>query len=135
MTDNKGPAVVSGLADIEAEHAMQYQLLGEAEQHFGAGEFAPAREAVRQLYDFTEAHFGSEQVLMRQYSYPGYEAHEREHGELLLALRHMHAQMELEKPGPATDASSIRRWLSTHIQHSDRAFLEFLASSTSAAAG
>jgi hemerythrin len=125
MTDKPGTGGVMGAADVEAEHARQFELLEQVESRFAAGEFAEAREGVRELFDYTEAHFASEQVLMRQYAYPGCESHEREHGELLLALRQMHAQMELESPSPATDAAAIRRWLTAHIQNSDRAFLQY----------
>ncbi len=127
--------MVTGIADIEAEHAMQYKLLAEAERLFAGGQFAEARAVIRQLYDYTEEHFGSEQVIMRLHAYPGYSAHEREHGELLLALRQMHAQMEREKSSSATDAAPIRRWLSAHINNADRAFIEFVRGSATGGEG
>lgn len=114
----------AGLADVEAEHAMQYKLLAEAERLLGGGELDSARSLVSQLCDYSEVHFGSEQVLMRLYSYPGYEPHLREHGELLAALRQMASQIGVE--GSAVTPGTIRRWLSAHVQHADEAFLQFV---------
>lgn len=111
-----------GRADIDAEHALQYKLLAEAEQLLVAGDTARAKEVVQQLLDYSEVHFGSEQVIMRLHSYPEYHAHVREHGDLLAALRNMLENLE---SGPAS-ASTLRRWLSAHVHHADQAFAEFM---------
>lgn len=119
-----GEAVV-GRADVEAEHALQYKLLAEAERLLQTSDFAASREVVQQLYDYSEAHFGSEQVLMRLHSYPGYQAHLREHGDLLAALGNLLANLEYSTG--AQSAGALRRWLTAHIHHADQAFLEFMA--------
>ncbi|MEO8034782.1 MAG: hemerythrin domain-containing protein [Acidobacteriota bacterium] len=116
-----------GLADIEAEHALQYKLLSEAERLLEAREGRAAREVVQQLYAYSEAHFGSEQVLMRLHSYPGYQAHEREHGDLLAALGNL--LTSLATGDSAGEAGVLRRWLTAHIHHADQAFLGFMRSS------
>ena len=114
----------TGFADVEAEHALQYKLLSEAERLLQAGDTAAARDVAQQLYDYSDAHFGSEQVLMRLHSYPGYQAHLREHGELLAALRNLMASIDRQTGAQA--AGALRRWLTAHIHHSDQVFLEFL---------
>jgi hemerythrin len=116
-----------GLADVEAEHALQYQLLSEAERLLGEGGGLAAHGVVRQLYDYSEAHFASEQVLMRLHSYPEAALHEREHGDLLVALQNL-----LDGLGSSSSASEtavLRRWLSAHIHHSDQAFVQFMQES------
>jgi hemerythrin len=126
MSDTQvaGERHATGFADVEAEHALQYKLLNEAERLLQAGETAAARDVAQQLYDYSDAHFGSEQVLMRLHSYPGYQAHLREHGELLAALRNLMASIDRQSAAQA--ASALRRWLTAHIHHSDQVFLEFL---------
>ncbi len=115
-----------GTADLEAEHALQYKLLTEAERLLAERDVERAREVVRQLYEYSEAHFGSEQVLMRLHAYPGYQAHEREHGDLLGALKTLSSGID---DGTATtSASALRRWLTAHIHHADQAFLDHLKS-------
>ena len=115
-----------GLSDVEAEHAMQYKLLAEAERLLGDGNLENAREVVRQLQHYSEAHFGSEQVLMRLHSYPGYQAHVREHGELLAILDAL--SRGIDETTASSSAGAIRRWLTAHIHHADQAFLDHLKS-------
>jgi hemerythrin len=112
-----------GLADIEAEHALQFKLLNETERLLAGGEGARAREVAWQLYDYSEAHFASEQVLMRMHAYPGYQAHEREHGDLLVALANL---LKAHVEGGSDAAGTLRRWLTAHIQHADQAFVDFV---------
>lgn len=126
MTDSRVNASPSatGLADLEAEHALQYKLLGEAERLLESGDRAAAREVIAQLHAYSDAHFASEQVLMRLHSYPGYEAHEREHGVLLHALEVMLTSLDADDP--SRSAASLRRWLTSHIHHADQSFLDFV---------
>lgn len=125
------PAV--GTADLEAEHALQYKLLGEAERLLESGDRVAAREVIVQLHSYSDAHFASEQVLMRLHSYPGYAPHEREHGELLQALEALLTNLDAEDPSRV--AASLRRWLTSHIHHSDQAFLDFMGNSVQPARG
>jgi hemerythrin len=126
MTESHVVATLAtvGAADLEAEHALQYKLLGEAERLLEGGNRAAARELIVQLHTYSDAHFASEQVLMRLHSYPGYAAHEREHGELLHALDNLLSNLDSDDPSRA--ASSLRRWLTSHIHHADQSFLDFL---------
>lgn len=124
MTRIDAPLPATGIADLEAEHALQYKLLGEAERLLESGDRAAAREVIAQLHSYSDAHFASEQVLMRLHSYPGYQAHEREHGELLQALDNLLTNLDAEDPSRA--AASLRRWLTSHIHHSDQGFLDFM---------
>lgn len=112
-----------GLADLKAEHAMQYNLLAEAERLLAGGETASAHQVLRQLLQYSEAHFGSEEILMRLHSYPGYHQHLREHGDLIAALERL-LDDATQKASPTPEA--IRRWLTTHIHHTDQQFLEFM---------
>jgi hemerythrin len=112
-----------GLADLKAEHAMQYNLLAEAERLLAAEETASAHQVLRQLLQYSEAHFGSEEVLMRLHSYPGYHQHLREHGELISALERL---LEDSTTSASPTPEAIRRWLTTHIHHTDQLFLEFM---------
>lgn len=123
QTTPRSPIDAVGLADLESEHAMQYTLLAEGERLLAAGESAAAHQVLRQLLQYTEAHFGSEEILMRLHSYPGYHQHLREHGELIASLERL-LESSSKDATPAPEA--IRRWLTTHIHHTDQLFLEFM---------
>ena len=82
---------------------------------------------MQQLENFTDAHFASEQVLMRLHSYPGYWAHEREHGLLLQEFRRLRDEIASASAGDLPkQADAVRRWLVSHVNSSDQAFVMFL---------
>lgn len=128
VTDATVPPPPVGLADVEAEHALQYKLLAEAERLLAAGKVDDARAAAQQLYSYSEAHFGSEQVIMRLHAYPGYHSHLREHGDLLAALVRLVDDIDTTNALPS--AAAIRRWLTAHIHHADQEFLDYLRQPT-----
>jgi hemerythrin len=116
-----------GIEEIDSEHALQFKLLEGFDDAVSVGDREAALQMLTRLHDFSDAHFGSEQVLMRFHSYPGYAAHEREHGELLEELWRM---TELTRSSALDElpirSREIRRWLLAHINSSDRAFGSFL---------
>lgn len=115
-----------GIRDVDDEHRLQYQMLAALEESLQSRDLAKAKALAQQLFDFSDAHFGSEQVLMRFYSYPGYQSHEREHGELLRELQEMLAQIETGDAASLADTpAQLRQWLTLHIQTADRAFGTF----------
>ena len=128
MVDPNIPSV--GMDQVDSEHALQVQMLRDIEAALAESRRDRARELMTALQEFTEAHFATEQILMRLHSYPGYGEHEAQHGELL-------EQFSVLEKGIATGAeaelpaasSAIRQWLTHHIGTADRAFVEYLQSS------
>jgi len=82
---------------------------------------------LQQLEDFTNAHFLAEQLLMRLHAYPGYEAHQQEHDQLMQELEELSQGIRDESsPDPARATEDLERWLLTHIQSEDQALAEYL---------
>lgn len=87
-------APTTGSAAIDAEHAIQLGLLRAAQAQLDRGddprqssdEAAHATELVEQLFTYSEAHFLSEQLLMRLAARPNYEGHVLQHEELMQDL-------------------------------------------------
>ena len=113
---------------IEHEHEAQLRLLDQIERAVladaGAGTVGPL------LDDFVEhanAHFLSEQILMRNHAYAAYEQHVREHDMLLAQARQF---MRDVAQGKITDAywfvASLRNWLTVHMKTTDAAFETYL---------
>lgn len=120
--DEASGIVKIGIKEVDAEHLFQVRLLGEMQKAVDDADRPRALRQLQQLYTYSQAHFASEQVFMRLHSYPGYEKHEREHGELLEEMRIM-----IESAAsPATDLSgwprTVSRWLISHIKTADAAF-------------
>lgn len=73
---------------IEEEHRVQFALIRALQQAVDAGEERETVEALlQQLIDFSEAHFLSEELLMRLASYDEYDEHAENHQQLLESLR------------------------------------------------
>lgn len=136
MNLTPSPEPVVTLAETESEHALQIQLLHSIERALEASDALRALNLLAQLEDFSDAHFAAEQILMRYHSYPGYQAHELEHGKLLEELRRIRDRIEDQDGSElVTEARAIRNWLMSHIETADQAFAEFVrGASTSPAA-
>ena len=79
------------------------------------------------LIEFTNIHFMSEQVLMRQQAYPGRPAHEAEHDQLMDQMRDFQMRIESgERTLTAADLSTLRDWVFRHIRTKDTAFAQYL---------
>jgi len=79
--------------DTDREHQVQLDLLQKLCLALEAG--APAttiHQVISDLIDYSEAHFMSEELLMRMKSYDDYEDHQENHNHILEVLRDMAAQ-------------------------------------------
>jgi hemerythrin-like metal-binding protein len=116
-----------GVPEIDAEHALQVQLIRGIKNALNNADRITAIELMTQLDDFTNAHFIAEQLLMRLNGYPSYRAHENAHDQLIDELRRLrHSVATSETDHSLATTSSIERWLVDHIQTADRALATFL---------
>ena len=121
------PEAILGIPEIDNEHSVQIELLRGVEKAVALLDRDTALALMKRLDDYTDAHFASEQILMRLHSYPNYATHEGEHGQLLAEFRRIHTRLAFdERADLAQSLSGLRRWLLTHIQTADKAFAEFI---------
>lgn len=130
MADEKDPHdVVTGVAEVDQEHAEQIALVEALES--AAREGAPVgeqQELLARLTEFTNAHFLSEQLLMRKQAYPMYEDHVQDHDQAIAVLRELQGRLDRgEGALPVATLESLRRWLLAHMRTRDRAFGNYLA--------
>jgi hemerythrin-like metal-binding protein len=120
----------TGDPSVDGEHAAQLQFLDAIERALASADRENALALMGQLDVLTEAHFASEQILMRYHSYPGYWHHEEEHGHLMEELRDLRERISGAEPTHlAAEAGAIRQWLLSHMRSSDVSFAAFLATS------
>lgn len=124
------PETLSEDVTIDREHAMQVGLLDLLGQAIADGKPDSEKlEILDQLLSFSDVHFMSEQLMMRQYSYEGYDKHVVEHDTMVDALRALKAavtQDPSEYQGP--QIAGLRGLLLKHIALEDRQFADFLQS-------
>jgi hemerythrin-like metal-binding protein len=113
---------------IGEEHGVQLALLDEIEKAVARGE--GAGEVGRLLDHFVEhanAHFLSEQLLMRHSSYDAYEQHVAEHDLLMSQARRFLSNIGTGETDEATEfVGLLRKWLLIHMKTTDAAFETFL---------
>ena len=115
-------------ATVEHEHEAQLRLLVEiedaVERRASAGEIGGLLD---QFVEHANAHFLSEQLLMRNHAYQAYEAHVFEHDMLMSQARTF---LQRVSEGQFNDAQqfvgALRDWLLLHMKTTDAAFEEYL---------
>ena len=124
-------ATSSGASDVDGEHEIQISLLTAFLDAVAEGRDRAARDDILdRLLDYSKLHFLSEELLMRFYSYSGYEAHVREHEqtvERIIALRER--SLAGDDALSRADAEALARGIVAHIRQTDRALGRFLAQS------
>ena len=117
----------TGIAEMDQEHALELQIVRSIKTALVDADHERVNELLQQLEDFTNAHFLAEQLLMRLHAYPGYEAHQEEHDQLMTELHELSQGIQADTSSdPAQEAENLERWLLTHIQSSDQALAEYL---------
>lgn len=115
---------------VAAEHRVQLELLHALQETLSGAEADPVapESLLKQLLEYSEAHFLSEQLLMRLYAYPAYEQHVQEHDRLIGDLRDLSVAWA-EGEGDATGEllAQVEGWLLTHMSTTDKALESYLA--------
>ena len=126
-TPNRTDDLRLGVAAIDAEHEAQLRLLDELEAAASRGQRDLARERFAAFVGWLDAHFLSEQILMRGHAYPGYAAHVQDHEAAIGMLGELRGRVEAgrEDLHPRV-LDALRRWLVGHVHTFDRTFAEFL---------
>lgn len=81
---------------------------------------------IKGLKNYSIQHFGREEMLMRQYSYPHFEDHKKQHNDFILKVISIEEKV---KKGTIIISFEItnflRDWLKHHIQDTDKKYTEF----------
>lgn len=107
-------ALHSALADsngINREHMVQARLMQALSLAVRSGEGVGA--AMTQLSDYSRAHFLSEEVLMRLYSYSDYQMHQQDHGRMIEWIDELMAR----EGEPAALAHAIQELIAIFLRH------------------
>jgi hemerythrin len=113
---------------IGEEHGVQLALLDEIEKAVARGEGAgEVGHLLDHFIEHANAHFLSEQLLMRHSSYDAYEQHVAEHDLLMSQARRFLKNVETGETDEATEfVDLLRKWLVIHMKTTDAAFETFL---------
>lgn len=117
-----------GIPSVDAEHREQLdRMVRLRDAILGGGNPESIADDLESLTDYVDAHFTSEQILMREQAYPDYAAHVREHDTAVELLRNLEIRV---RSGDATASAEVltalKGWLVSHIDRADRALAGFL---------
>jgi len=122
-------SIEAGFAELDAEHKVQVGLVAALCQALAQGQDqAAVDEILDRLVSYTDAHFMAEQLLMRLYNYPHYEAHVQEHDRLVEQVTALQKQYRAgEIDASLTVGDALKDWLLMHIKGSDQALGDYLS--------
>ena len=123
-------SLVTGNEMIDEQHK---ELIGKIDKLVECCEQGGGKlEAIKMLdylSDYTEFHFGEEEKLQEEVSYPGMEGHKAKHAEFKKAVAELHEMLvEEEGPSPAFVEQvnkNVIEWLYRHIKGFDRSVAEY----------
>lgn len=124
-----GQSLMIGNTSMDLEHRLQIGLIHALEDALRAGQ---SREEVAkilaQLYEYTNAHFLAENLLMRLHAYPDYAGHADEHDRLVGGLEALRKTFDSGETSMTLESlESLRSWLSVHIQGMDQRLSSYVA--------
>lgn len=120
-----------GIEQVDEQHRKLFEIAGRVYDNLnadGATAAKAAAEAVRELIQYTETHFASEEQLMQAAGYPGLGVHRELHENLITQVRDMEMRAEIgERQVPIELNRFIYNWLVDHIMANDKKFGAFVA--------
>ncbi|MCF8179697.1 MAG: hemerythrin family protein [Sulfuritalea sp.] len=113
-------------ADTESEHQVQLGLLRIlCDSVQGESDPASIAEILDELVAYSEAHFASEELLMRMKSYDDYEDHVEDHTHMLEVLRGIAAKHAEDPSSLAADTTAdVLAFVRGHITTRDQRFAD-----------
>lgn len=119
-----------GVKVLDDDHKRLIELLNRLHEGIVSGQSRRVLEdVIEQMLDYTKYHFSREESLFNKAGFPGAAEHKHEHD--LLIRRAINLQSRFEN-GQSTELSLeamnfLKKWLTGHIQGSDRDYMPFLA--------
>ena len=124
-----GQSLLIGNTSMDLEQRLQIGLIHALDEAIRSGQ--PRDEVSKiltQLYEYTNAHFLAENLLMRLHSYPEYQAHADEHDRLVGSLEALRREFDSGELSMTLESiESLRAWLAVHIQGLDRRLSTYVA--------
>lgn len=117
-----------GVEKIDYQHKILIDLINQLMEAMREGnEKQEVSRVIEGLIEYTEFHFGDEEKLMKQYSYPGLAKHTEEHKLFIEKIKMFRSNV---RSGKFTVIDEINQflhdWLLDHIMGEDKKFGPYL---------
>jgi hemerythrin len=126
-TDPAAAMATESQKAMDDEHLVQLGLIDAVVEALRDGADDAPADLLARFVDFTELHFMSEQVLMRQHAYPEYAEHVADHEALIERLHALRDDLADDDAPSAEQALRIKGEMMGHIRNRDAALHAYLA--------
>ncbi|MES9859704.1 MAG: bacteriohemerythrin [Candidatus Thiodiazotropha sp. LLP2] len=117
-----------GIQAIDDEHQKLLTLINNLQTSvlYPTGE-AFERQALSELVDYTKYHFAREEQLMSENEYPDFEAHKKQHEEMIAKVTRFLDDYEKDRESTTDKLTSfLKSWLIDHIAGTDQLYSQYL---------
>jgi len=127
---NWSPAISVDVKVIDDQHKKLFEILNRAllKKNRGANRDEMI-DVLRELVDYSDYHFRTEDNYMLDNNYPLFQNHRKEHGQYLRKLRALIEAYENAEAGLPDDISTfLEKWLLAHVSESDLRYARYFRS-------
>lgn len=119
------------IQEIDNQHRRLVELLNELYDGIlnGTNALGAAQDVLADLVAYAEEHFATEEKLMEEYEFPGYEEHRSKHDAIKVRITGYVQRIKTGKPMVAIElARYLEGWLGKHICETDMLYSAYLTS-------
>ena len=125
-----GPRYSVGIDSLDQQHRQLVGYLNDLHEAMNQGQGRQRIDAILDLLvDYTKVHFGYEEELFAQYSYPGAKDHHNKHTYLITRVREFQRKIQSGEGVVMSEVFNfLRNWLLHHICVEDKEYEKFFQS-------
>lgn len=115
------------VAIADEQHKKLFNLVNALHEVLPGGDKGSVGGCLDELIDFVAEHFQTEERLMQEKGYSGYEKHKAEHDKLLATCADIKNKFEAGETDLTTETTEfVKDWLDRHIPSVDRLYTPVL---------
>ncbi len=119
--------LATALEGVDKEHEMIYVILKKIKYSY-SGDLSEGlkKSFIKELYQFLDFHFTSEENLLVMFNHPDCARHKKEHDNLRHRLAEIIGSLDIEDIDYSDLELFVADWLKSHNQQSDAHIIEYL---------
>ncbi len=112
------------IKEIDGQHQQLVKMINELhDAMLQAKSKEIVTDIIARMAEYTQYHFSTEEKYMKQFSYPQYATHKREHEKFIEQVSKFKKDYENGKAGLSYELMNfLKEWLVNHIESSDKKY-------------
>lgn len=115
------------IKEIDGQHQQLVKMINELhDAMLQAKSKEVTLDIIAKMAEYTQYHFSTEEKYMKQFGYPQYAAHKKEHEKFIEQVGNFKKDYENGKAGLSYELMNfLKDWLVNHIESSDKKYVPF----------